>query len=137
MAIHSDIVVTFPGGKRVDAQIGERIVHTDQPVDAGGGDSAPTPYELFLASMGTCAGIFVLSFLQSRDLPTEGVRLTERLDVEQGTHLLRGVSLDVHLPKTIPAKYREAIVRTAEKCSVKRAMQAAPAFAVRVVVEPT
>ncbi len=133
MAGEAEIVVTFPGGKRVDAQVGGHLVRTDQPASGGGEDTAPTPYALFAASMGTCAGIFVVGFCQKRGLPTEGIRIVERLhSAEDGS--LAGVDLDLVVPASFPEKYREALVRVADQCSVKRAIQAQPRFQVRTVV---
>jgi putative redox protein len=133
MAGESQIVVTFPGGKRVDAQVGAHVVRTDQPVQAGGEDSAPTPFALFAASMATCAGIFVVGFCQKRGLSTEGIRVVERLHHgEDG--VLAGVDLDIEVPASFPEKYRDALVRVADQCSVKRAIQAQPRFEVRTVV---
>lgn len=134
MAGESEIVVTFPGGKRVDAQIGGHLVQTDQPVKGGGQDLHPTPFALFAASMGTCAGIFVVGFCQKRDLPLDGIRIVERLHHgEDGT--LTGVDLDIEVPESFPEKYRDALVRVADQCSVKKAIQAQPAFQVRTVVK--
>jgi putative redox protein len=133
MAGESEIVVTFPGGKRVDAQVGGHVIRTDQPVQAGGEDGAPTPFALFAASMATCAGIFVVGFCQKRALSTEGIRIVERLHHgEDGA--LTGVDLDIEVPAAFPEKYREALVRVADQCSVKRAIQAQPVFRVRTVV---
>ena len=134
MAGDTEIVVTFPGGKRVDAQVGGHVVRTDQPLQGGGTDSHPTPFALFAASMGTCAGIFVVGFCQKRALPTDGIRIVERLRyAEDGA--LAGVDLDIEVPATFPEKYREALVRVADQCSVKRAIQAQPTFQVRTVVK--
>jgi putative redox protein len=134
MAGDTEIIVTFPGGKRVDAQVGGHVVRTDQPVKGGGTDTNPTPFALFAASMGTCAGIFVVGFCQKRDLSTDGIRIVERLRyAEDGA--LAGVDLDIEVPASFPEKYREALVRVADQCSVKRAIQAQPAFQVRTVVK--
>jgi len=114
--------------------VGGHVVRTDQPVQGGGTDSQPTPFALFAASMGTCAGIFVVGFCQKRDLSTEGIRIVERLHyADDGA--LSGVDLDIEVPATFPEKYRDALVRVADQCSVKRAIQAQPAFQVRTVVK--
>jgi ribosomal protein S12 methylthiotransferase accessory factor len=129
----SEIVVTIPGGRRVDARLGRHVVRTDQPQDNGGEDTAPSPFETFLASIGTCAGIFVQGFCQKRGLPTEGIRIVETPSyAEDGT--LSGVALDIEVPASFPEKYREALVRVADQCSVKRAIAAQPRFQVRTVV---
>ena len=70
-----EMMIDFPGGSRVDAHFGGFTVATDQPPAA----SAPTPFATFLASIGTCAGIYVLGFCQQRGLPTEDIRLVQRV----------------------------------------------------------
>jgi ribosomal protein S12 methylthiotransferase accessory factor len=134
MANVSEIVVTLPGGRRVDARVGEHVVRTDQPRDNGGEDTAPSPFELFLASIGTCAGIFVQGFCAKRGLSTEGIRILERTRSDPETGALAAVELDIEVPPTFPEKYREALVRVADGCSVKRAILAQPTFEVKTVV---
>lgn len=132
MATTSEILVTLPGGRRVDAQVGKHLVKTDQPVSNGGEDTASSPFELFLAAIGTCAGIFVQGFCAKRGLPTEGIRIRELVHHgEDG--VLTGVDLDIEVPASFPEKYREALVRVADQCSVKKAIQAQPRFQVRTV----
>lgn len=126
----SEIVVTLPGGRRVDARIGAHIVHTDQPLSAGGEESAPTPFQLFLASIGACAGIFVQGFCAVRKLPTDGIRIVERPAFGENGVLL-SVDLVVELPAAFPEKYRDALVKVVEQCSVKKAIAAQPTFSVR------
>jgi putative redox protein len=130
----SEMVVTLPGGKRVDAQIGRHVIRTDQPLEAGGEDGAPPPFHLFLASIGTCAGIYVAGFCQKRGLPTEGIRLVQRNTFEPETGALTRVEIDVVVPPSFPERYRDALVRVADQCAVKKAIQAQPAFDVRTVV---
>src|SRR5215468_4110527 len=114
-----DIEVTFPGGKRVDARVGDHVVRTDQPKDLGGEASAAAPYDLFLASLATCAGIYVLGFCQARGLPTEGLSLREHVELDEATHL-----------PTFPEKYRAAVIRAAEGCKVKKTIAAPPSIEV-------
>jgi len=123
--------ITFPGGQRVDAEIEDRVIQTDQPASEGGSGSAPEPFALFAASLGTCAGLYVLRFCQVRRLPTLGLALRQRLRFEDGT--LTAVELEVELPEGFPEKYQEALVRAAEGCKVKRAIEARPRFVVRAV----
>ena len=108
MATGPELTITFPGGKRVDAELSGRLVPTDQSKLSGGEGSAPEPFTLFLASIGTCAGIYVLSFCQTRNLPTEGIRLTQRLELDPETRALSRVHLDIHVPPSFPEKYRGA-----------------------------
>jgi ribosomal protein S12 methylthiotransferase accessory factor len=130
----SEMVVTLPGGKRVDTQLGRHVIRTDQPLEAGGQDGAPPPFHLFLASIGTCAGIYVAGFCHKRGLPTEGIRLVQRNTFHPETGALTRVEIDVEVPPEFPEKYRDALVRVADQCAVKKAIQAQPAFEVRTVV---
>ncbi|HKO93844.1 MAG TPA: OsmC family protein, partial [Polyangiaceae bacterium] len=113
-----DIELSFPGGKRVVAQLGAHRIETDQPVALGGQDAAPAPFDLFLASIATCAGIYALGFLQARGLSTEGLRLTQHVDLDEATRLPRNIRLSLTLPADLPEKYRGALVRTVENCKV-------------------
>ena len=128
----SEVVVSFPGGKRVDAVIDGRTVHTDQPVSAGGDGTAPAPFDLFAASLATCAGYFVLAFCQARSLPTAGLSLRQRLTFDE-SHTVRAIDLEIDVPPGFPEKYRQALARAAEGCTVKRAIQANPTFTVRTI----
>ncbi len=130
MASVTEILVTLPGGRRVDARVGAHVVHTDQPVSNGGEDSAPSPFELFLASLGTCAGIFVQGFCAKRDIPFQDIRVVQRLTYGEGGGLA-SVDLEIQLPPSFPEKYREAVVKAVEGCSVKKAIQAQPPILAR------
>lgn len=129
MAHVNQIVVTLPGGRRVDAHVGHHVVHTDQPTDNGGEDTAPSPFELFLASLGACAGIFVQGFCAKRGLSTEGIRLIEEPHYADDG-VLSSVDLRIEVPQSFPSKYVDALVKVAEQCSVKRAIAAQPRFVV-------
>ena len=133
MASTTEIMVTLPGGRRVDAQVGRHVNHTDQPISNGGEDASPAPFDLFLASIGACAGIFVQGFCAKRDIPYEQIRILERPEYD-ANGMLHAVNFDIQLPPAFPEKYREALVRVAEQCSVKRAIQARPIFRVETVV---
>ena len=130
----SEMIVTFPGRKKVETRIGEHVIRTDQPASGGGEDSAPAPFDLFLAAIGTCAGIYVVGFCQKRELPTEGIRIVQRNHLDPETRVLVRVELDIEVPPSFPEKYRDALVRVADQCAVKKAIQAQPQFEVRTVV---
>lgn len=125
-----DMTITFPGGKRVDAAFDGFVVETDQPPSGGGEGSAPAPFSLFLASIGTCAGIYVLGFCQARNIPTDGVRLVQHNEWDPASHRLARVRLDIELPASFPEKYREAVRRAAESCAVKKAIANPPELVV-------
>lgn len=128
-----EIKITFPGGKKVNAEMNGVVIPTDQPVADGGDGSAPSPFSYFLASLGTCAGIYVLSFCQQRDISTQGLALNQRMEFaadESGKQRLAKVTLDIMLPPGFPEKYRHAIVKTAELCTVKKVIMNPPEFAI-------
>lgn len=129
-----DMTITFPGGARVDAEAGSFTIRTDQPPQGGGEGSAPAPFTLFLASIGTCAGIYVLGFCRQRGLPTDGIRIVQRMERDPRTGLVGKVGLDIEVPADFPAKYRDALVRAADQCAVKKHLERPPVFDVRTVV---
>ncbi len=125
-----EMIIDFPGGSRVDAHFGAFTVRTDQPAHGGGDESAPTPFATFLASLGTCAGIYVLGFCRQRGLPTDGLRLVQALEVDRATGMVAKVQLDIQLPAGFPEKYRAALIRSAEQCAVKKHLEHPPVFEV-------
>lgn len=129
-----EMVVDFPGGARVDAHFGSYTVKTDQPPMGGGEGSAPTPFLTFLASLGTCAGIYVLGFCRNRGLPTDGIRIVQRIHTNSMNGMVENVELEIQVPPTFPEKYYPALVRSAEQCAVKKAMENPPAFDVHTAV---
>jgi len=129
-----DMTITFPGGKRVDAHVAGHTIRTDQSKEGGGDGSAPEPYLTFLASLGTCAGIYVLGFCQARNLPTEGISLIQRHDFNPVTHKLEKVRIEVQVPPSFPEKYRSAVQRSADLCAVKRTILEPPQFEVVTTV---
>lgn len=123
-----EMEITFPGGVRVNANFGPHSIHTDQPTRGGGEGSAPTPFNTFLASIGACAGLYVLNFLRKRELPTEGVRLIQRIRRDSDTGLVDKIDLEIELRDDFPEKYRPAIIRAAELCTVKKQIEKPPKF---------
>jgi ribosomal protein S12 methylthiotransferase accessory factor len=130
-----EMVISFPGGARVDAKFGSYTVQTDQPPQGGGEGSAPTPFATFLASIGTCAGICVLGFCRQRQLPTDDIRIVQRLEVDRATGMVATIGLDIHVPSSFPEKYHAALIRSAERCAVKKHMEAPPKFEVTTVTD--
>jgi len=125
-----EMVIDFPGGSKVDAHFGPFIVQTDQPPEA----SAPTPFATFLASIGTCAGVYVLGFCQQRSLPTEGIRIVQRMQTDPATGLVGKIDIQIQVPPTFPEKYLSSLVRSAELCAVKKHLEHPPQFEVSTQV---
>ena len=123
-----DMIIDFPGGARVDAHFRGHDFATDQPQAGGGEDSAPMPFELFLASIGTCAGIYVLGFCRQRGLSTEGIRIIQRNFPNPMTGMMDKIGLEIQVPPTFPKQYYDALIRSAELCKVKKTLENPPKF---------
>jgi putative redox protein len=128
-----EMKITFPGGARVNAEMDGRIIPTDQPAEGGGEGAAPSPFDYFLASLGTCAGIYVLSFCRHRGIATDGMSLTQRVEfaaADGGRKRLTRVDIEIDLPPGFPEKYRNAVAKAAGLCSVKKVIMDPPEFAI-------
>lgn len=125
--------IRFPGGKAVEALFNGFSVKTDQPITDGGSGSAPSPFDLFLASIGTCTGYYVLSFCQKNNIPTEKITLTGRFHRNPLTHLVETIQIDIHVPKDFPEKYKKAVIKAAEVCTVKRHLEHPPRIDINVL----
>ena len=119
-----EMIIDFPGGSRVDAHFGSFTVNTDQPPAA----TAPSPFEVFLSSIGTCAGIYVLGFCRQRNLPTQGIRLIQRIDRNPATGMVETIGLEIQIPPEFPDKYRDSLIRSADLCAVKKHLEKPPRF---------
>jgi ribosomal protein S12 methylthiotransferase accessory factor len=122
--------ITFGEGKVVTAHSHGHIIKTDQPVHSGGQNSAPSPYELFLASIGTCAGIYVKSFCDNRNIPTDNIKIIQSTEFDEESGLPVNIKLDIKLPSDFPEKYIVAVISVAELCKVKKTMASPPVFEV-------
>lgn len=114
------INVFFPGGKRVDATINGMTVYTDQYPEQGGEGSAPEPFELFLASLGTCAGVYALDFCITRGISTDEMSISMKCSFDDATHRCEKVELDLAVAPDFPEHYRNAVIRSMDLCSVKK-----------------
>lgn len=122
---------TFPGGVAVDAHFKGHTLRTDQPEKAGGQDSGPQPFDLFLAAIGSCVGYYALTFCQKRQIATGGLKVTLEPIRDEARHRVGKINLEITLPAGFPEKYRGAIVRSVDQCTVKRHILEPPEFAVR------
>jgi putative redox protein len=124
--------VTFPGGKRVDAEYKGFVIETDQPVYAGGEGKAPAPFGLFLASIATCSGLYVLAFCQNRNIPLDGASVVMRMHKSEQTKMIEKIDIELWLLPGFPEKYKKAVIRSVNMCSVKAHIIDAPAFEIMV-----
>ena len=120
--------ITFDRGKKVNASLNGHIIKTDQPLDNGGENTAPAPFDLYLASIGTCAGIYVKSFCDRRDLPSEKIKIIQKIEFDRDKRLPSVISLEIKLPEDFPEKYRDALINAAELCAVKKSIASPPRF---------
>lgn len=127
-----EMKVTFPGGKRVNAEYKGLVIETDQPVYAGGEGRAPAPFDLFLASIATCSGLYVLAFCENRDIPLEGASVVMRMHKNKQTKMIEKIDIELWLPPEFPEKYEKAVIRSVNMCSVKAHIIDAPAFEIMV-----
>ena len=122
--------ITFDGGKVITAHLNGHTIRTDQHVKGGGENSAPAPFELFLASIGTCAGIYVKSFCDQREIPSDNIQIIQSLEYDKETKLLSNIRLDIQLPSDFPEKYKAAVINAAELYMVKKTINNPPKFEV-------
>ena len=123
-----DMEITFGEGDRVDALYKGNTISTAQD------GSLPAPFDLFMASIGTCAGFYVSNFCRKRGLSTEGVRLEQRRTINPETRMVERIEIDIKLPADFPDKYREAVIRSARLCAVTKHLDQPPAIDVQTVV---
>jgi putative redox protein len=123
-----EMEIVFPGGRKVDANYKDFTIKTDQPVFSGGENSAPAPFDLFLASIGTCAGIYVLGFCQQRGIAADGIKIVQRMEVDPIKRGIGAISMEIQVPPEFPEQYKEAVIRSAELCAVKKHLQDPPKF---------
>lgn len=122
--------IRFPGNKKVSAEFDGLTVLTDQPKESGGDGAAPSPFELFLASIGTCAGIFTLGFCKKRGIPTEGLELVQTAAWDEAEHKVSEIRLEIRLPREFPDKYRDSLLHAVNLCTVKKHLFDPPRFKV-------
>jgi len=130
-----EMEIDFPGNKKVNASYKGFTIETDQPKNEGGDGSAPEPYDLFLASIGTCAGVYVVYFCEERGIDTSQIKMGLEFERNEKKHLVETVRIHIDLPSGFPSKYKAAVVRAAELCTVKRNIFDPPEFLVTARIQ--
>ena len=120
--------IYFDGNKKVNANWNGSTIKTDQPAQGGGDGTAPAPFDLFLASIGTCAGIYVKGFCDQRGISSDNIKIIQKMNFNPATRLIDKLDLEIQLPADFPEKYKEAVINSANLCAVKRHMQQPPEF---------
>lgn len=128
-----ELTISFPGNRKVDASFKGFTIKTDQPQPKGGDGSAPSPFDLFLASIGTCGGIYVLDYCTSRGISLENVRLVQSMKRDPESGMITAVNLRIELPKDFPDKYKDPLIRAVDLCTVKKHIMNPPVFTIEAV----
>ncbi|MFH2061312.1 MAG: OsmC family protein [Pseudomonadota bacterium] len=111
--------ITFPEKKRVDVRFKTFELKTDQSIENGGEESAPEPFELFLSSIGACAGIYAKSFCDFRKLSTSGMHLSLDVFFKDGQKLMETIKITLYVNQAFPEKYIRSIIKSMNGCAVK------------------
>jgi len=122
----NELIITLEEGKKINAEYKGHNMTTDQPEKSGGDNSAPSPFDFFLASLGTCAGFYVKMFCEQRQIDTSGIKIIQSMEHDKETRLISRINLDIQVPDSFPEKYKAAVIKAADQCAVKRHLQAPP-----------
>lgn len=128
-----EIKVNFLDNLRLEAKFDDFTVVADQPIRYKGDGSAPGPFDYFLASSALCAAYFVKLYCQARDIPTENIRLSQNNIVDPEDRYKQVFKIQVELPSDISDKDRQGILRSIDRCTVKRVVQTGPEFVIDIV----
>lgn len=128
-----DLKVNLGPGKKVDVEYKGFTIKTDQSVHGGGEGSAPAPFDYFLASIGSCAGIYALGFCEQRGIPFENVKIIQKIDFNREKGMVGKITLEVEVPEEFPDKYKKALISSINLCAVKKHLHDPPEFETIVV----
>lgn len=128
-----ELKVSLEGNKKVSTQIGDHLILTDQPEKNGGSNSAPAPYDLFLASIATCAGFYIQSYCQNKDIDTSGIEISMAV-TRDDKKVINGFVTTISVPEEFPEKLHGVLEKVASQCAVKKTIMAGPGFVVETVV---
>lgn len=127
-----EIKVFFEDKLKVNAQVRDHVIKTDQSINAGSDDAAPSPFEHFLASLATCSGIYVKQFCSMRNIETDNITITQKHNYNQEKRLIDNIEIDVQLPEDFPEKYKLALVKAIDQCAVKKHLFSPPVIDIKV-----
>lgn len=123
--------VNLTGDKKIEVLYKGFSIKTDQPETAGGENSAPTPFDLFLASLGACAGFYALIFCQQRSIDTKNIKLILNIDRNSETKMVSNIIINIMVPEDFPDKYKESLIKAVEQCPVKKHLDNPPKFEIK------
>ena len=130
-----EMEVIYAGNKKVEAHWRGFTVMADQPKDYGGDDTAPTPFDYLLISLGTCTAFYILAYCQNKNIPTDKIRIIQREQRNPETHMVSEISFEIQVPADFPEQSRNTLIKVAESCAVKKQILNPPDFVTNVVVK--
>ncbi|MDN3652970.1 OsmC domain/YcaO domain-containing protein [Thalassotalea ponticola] len=128
-----EIKVNFLDNLKVEAKFDDYSVIADQPIRYKGDGSAPSPFDYFLASSALCAAYFIRVYCNARDIPTDNIRLSQNNIIDPENRYNQIFQIQVELPEDISEKDRQGILRSIDRCTVKKVIQTGPEFKVEIV----
>lgn len=126
------VTVSWDGGVRFSARVRGHVVKVDQPIEAGGEDSAVAPIELIPVSLGTCIAYFIEQFLVKRGLNAQGLSVTVNASGARDPHRIGAMDVTVSIPGGVPERYAEAVKRAASTCTAHNTLTHPPAMTIRI-----
>lgn len=124
-----EIKVDLLDGQKVKAYIGDYEILSDQSKKDGGEGSGPNPLQFFLASTAMCVSFYVNSFCKKRQIPTDNIKVIQSdSQIEEGNFYKRKIDIKIDVPSDFPEKYKAAVLKTAQSCTVKHIIMSGPEF---------
>ena len=121
-----EMKIVFPDGKKVNAIYKNFTIKTDQPKENGGNDTAPEPFSLFISSIGTCAGFYILSFCNQRKIETNNLKILLKTEKDEKSETINKIFIELIAPETFPDRYKNAVIKAANLCTVKKHLEKPP-----------
>ena len=131
--MQQELTINLKGNMKVDADIRGFKVSTDQPKHQNGDNTAPTPLEIFFASLGTCAGVNVADFCIERKISYKDIEIRMVIDRDDKTHAVQRINLNIRVPPDFPPKYKGALLKVVDACAVKKTIKSQPEIVAAVI----
>ena len=128
--------VEHRGGDKFDINVRGHVVRVDQPVKDGGDDTAPTPTELFIASLASCVAFYARRFLARHDLPTDGLAVEATFEMGSKPARVAGIEVRIIVPEGVPAERLGALLAVATHCTVHNTLTTEPEVSITLADAP-
>jgi ribosomal protein S12 methylthiotransferase accessory factor len=127
-----EMIISFPGGKKVNVNFNNFIIKTDQPIENGGNNANPDPFSLFISSIGACTGFYILSFCLERNIPIEDIELILKTNKNKN-NMVEKIDIGIITNKSFPDKYIKSIIKVANLCTVKKHLESPPTINISLI----